>query len=91
METVNICINSKEEFDKAVHGSNSLQSGDDLSIITKDGAMESGRAGAVITFSCFVHNEQYRAQYSVSVRHLKMILAALTGAYDDEGMPRERV
>lgn len=90
-ERMDLILNEPGQFDRAVHGDDrvpALPSGSDLAIITKDGGMQSGRAVAVITFTVEVNGKLRRAQYTVSVRHLKALGAWLNGAYDDEGMRR---
>lgn len=89
-EHLSVRINQPDEFDRAVHGDDSvrsLPSSDDLTIVTKDGGMESGRAVACITFTCQHEGRLYRAQYTVPVRLLKTALRAIDAGYDDDGMP----
>lgn len=90
-ELCGVLINQPDEFDRAVHGDDrqrALPSGDDLRIITKDSAMESGRAGAVLTFTVESAGKLCRAQYTVPVRLLKQALRLIDAGYDDDGLPR---
>lgn len=91
MDSVSIKLNDAASFDNAVHGKDgvrTLQDGSDLAVITKDGAMDSGRAAAVLTFSVNVDGKVCRAQTVVSVRLMHSIGAALSGRYDEEGFSR---
>jgi hypothetical protein len=89
-EQVAILVNQPDEFDRAVHGDDAmpaLPSGNDLTIITKDGGMQSGRAVACITFTAEVDGKLWRAQYSVGVRQLMLALHFLRAGYTEDGMP----
>lgn len=91
MELCDVSLNNPDLFDKSVHGDDgtpSLPSGNDIAIITKDGGMTSGRAAAVITWTCEVDGKLRRAQYSIPVRALKVALRLIDAAYNDDGFPR---
>jgi len=91
MEKCDVMLQKPDLFDRAVHGDDAipaLPSGDDIAIITKDGAMTSGRASACITWTCMSDGKLRRAQYSIPVRQLKLVLRLLDAAYDDDGFPR---
>ncbi len=61
-----------------------LPEGGDLVIITKDNAMQSGRAAAVITFTVEVETGvMRRVQASVPVRALVAALRVLDAAHED--------
>lgn len=83
MEHVKIVLGNPAEYDKAVHCETPDMG--DLSVITKDHAMTSGRAAAVLTFTAVVKGKKRQVQTVVSMRNMKMIAAALAGRYDDDG------
>lgn len=91
MEEIRVMIDRPAEFDHALHGDDkvpALKDGGDLMVITKNKAMQSGRAGAILTFTVEVDGKLRRAQTVVPVRLFKTVLSILNAAYDDDGMPR---
>lgn len=92
MEVLDLVLNSSELFDRAVRGDDkhpSVPNGANLAIITKDGAMVSGAAAAVITWSIEIGGKVRRVQYTVSVRRLHTLAAVLGVAYDEFGFRRK--
>lgn len=80
-----------EDFDRLLHGTDGvrvLADGGDIAICTKHGALTSGRAGAIITFTVDVDGALCRAQTVVPVRQLIFALKVIQGKYTDDGMPR---
>ena len=91
MDMLDVRLNDAQGFDEAVHGTAdqaALPSGSDLTVITKDAGTVSGRAVAVLTWSVEVDGRRRRAQYTVSIRHLRALLAIVNGAYDEDGRRR---
>lgn len=92
MEVLDIVLNNAELFDRAVRGDDkhpSVPNGANLAIITKDGAMVSGAAAAVITWSIEIGGKIRRVQYTVSLRRLHALNLVLRGAYDEYGFRRK--
>lgn len=89
MESINLVIDdgTGKEFDFALRD-NALQDGGDLSIITKDNAMESGRAGVLLTFSVDINGIIKRAQTVVPMRLFILTTRMLQNKYTDEGYKR---
>lgn len=73
---------------RGLDGVRTLPENGDLAICTKHGAMESGRAGAIITFTVDVDGKLCRAQAVTPVRQLIAALKLLQAKYTDDGMPR---
>lgn len=82
MENLVIKLNDVELYDAVI--ADSLPECGDLAVITKDGGMESGAAGAVITFTVQLPDGTIgRAQAATTVRLLISLGAALSGRYGD--------
>lgn len=91
MEALDVLLDKPELFDRAVHGDDkypALPNGANLAIITKDNAMVSGAAAAVVTWTVEIEGKIRRVQYTISIRHLHALGAILRGAYDDSGFRR---
>jgi len=87
MEKFEIKLNNHLVYDGALKGS--LPEHGDIAIVTKDGAMESGAAAAMITFSVDLPDgTKQRVQTVTTVKLLLGALAALRGRYDDNGKAR---
>lgn len=87
MEVLSIGINDAAEWDRIIAESRANDLPDDgaLKIITKDGAMQSGRAGVMLTFGVQVNGKIVRVQ---TVQPLRSLLAAFTGIasqYTEDG------
>lgn len=83
MEILKILLGNPGAYDKAVHCG--VADGGDLTIITKDHAMKSGAAAAVLTFTCEIDGKVHQVQTTVTVVNLKGLCGALAGRYDDAG------
>jgi hypothetical protein len=89
--TVKFDDDTGKDFDTLLHGLDGVRTfpeGGDLVICTKHGALESGRAGAIITFTVEVDGKFCRAQSVTPVRQLILALKLLQSKYTDDGMPR---
>lgn len=86
-----VMIDKADQFDRAVHGDDAvpaIASYADLVVITKNDAMESGGAAAVITWTVDIDGKRRRAQYTVSIRHLQALATIIQARYDANGFPR---
>ena len=89
--TVKFDDDTGKDFDtllRGLDGIRTLAEGGDLVICTKHGALESGRAGAIIAFTVDVDGTLCRAQAVTPVRQLIFALKLLQAKYTDDGMPR---
>ena len=85
MEQLRVRINDAGLYDRAIK--ESIPELGDMMIVTKDGAMESGRSSVMVTFRVTLPDGTIqRVQAATTVKLFKMACAALTGAYNDEGI-----
>lgn len=92
MEEITVLLDKRTLFDNIIHGRDgvrTLPDSGDLTIVTKHGAMESGRAAACLTFTVEVSGKRARARTVVPVRLLLSTLRILQTIYSEDGMPRE--
>lgn len=81
---ITILLDDHEVYDRVIK--NSIPDEGDLTLVTKDHGMQSGRAIAMLTFHVHTPDgERKVAQTVVSVRILMTMLAALKGRYTDDG------
>ncbi len=89
--TLRIDTGNGAEFDELLRGKKGdgvrvLPDAGDLTIATKDGALHSGRAGAILSFTVEVGGVTFRAQTVTPVRLLLVALKVLQAAYTDDGV-----
>ena len=78
-------------YDRLLHGTDAcpaLRDMADLTIATKNGAMQSGRAAAILAFRVETNGQLRLAQTVVPMRQLILALRLLYVRYDEDGMPR---
>lgn len=86
MDAVDIKLNDEAAFDEAVCGKDSLPSGSDLQIITKDVATTGGNPGLVFTFTVRLPDGSLaRAQATMTYGNFQTLAAALRGRYGPGG------
>jgi hypothetical protein len=87
MNNLNITFDDAE-FDRIVHGENTLRDDGQFRVVVKDNGTVQGNAIAVITFGVEVDGKIMRAQTVTTVKLLKGLLAILDGRYTDSGKKR---
>lgn len=90
MEVITLKLGQDAEYDRLVGlgrpEAPAVPQATSVTIATKDRAMASGRAGAVLAFEVQTPDgRRFTAQATISVRNLLMALAGIRGRYGEDG------
>jgi hypothetical protein len=86
MEVIRIKLDDADTYDSAVHHALAMKEGGDLTIVTKNGAMESGRAAVCIFFSVQLPNGQRMVKENWSTVNLST--SQMLSSWNGSGMVR---